>query len=173
MEGMKEITLTDGTVICVQRVGQMYLKDAVQATDDPPQPPIEEVETATGVQRLENPSHPDYLRRLQEFEANSRVYSMRVILAAGLVLDLTPEQEKQVDRMIRRLKKSAAWVQEDPDFRKVAYLEYVIGLQEADYAILAQEIVAISAPSEDGVRSAMARFRGDVPGNRHLEMAGA
>lgn len=121
-----------------------------------PKPPMQEVDYGDGEKKLEpNPSHPDYVRELEEHNIKIELLTRKMLIKRGVVCDVPMEDVEQLQ---------ADWLdltgtelpEKDP---LVAYISYIAIGSDKDMEELIYAVMRRSQPTEEAVASHQDTFQ--------------
>ncbi len=107
-----------------------------------------------------NPSHPDHVKAMQEYNLMIEQRMRRLIIKRGVVVDFTPEIEQEIEEL------RAFWAEEtegheiEETDNTVFYVTYLCFGSDADAEELLDAIMRRSQPTREDVELTKAAFRG-------------
>lgn len=130
-----------------------------------PQPkvPVIKVPTAdgSGFYDEETPSNRAYQSALQEWNQLIEEKSRILLIKQGVILDLTPSQIAEVEKL-RRFMRDTFEIELDPD-DKFCYVSFILIQSEKEYGDLANAVMSRSMPTEEAIANAIeATFQSDL-----------
>lgn len=146
---------------------QVQNKCAEELAPRKPQPPKQLVVVANGKEEeIENPTHPDYLAKLELFNlAVSTLASERLakLIAYAGIADSPPSD---IETMMELYKQTGVPVSDDP---RIFWVLMVIAPSSDDFNFLLFEIFGRSMAREGQIALWREMFRGNIPGKVDLE----
>lgn len=150
------LTLPDsGATLEYRHVSHMLLND-VQRSLKPPRPPMIEMDYGGNKKWEANPSHPDHLEALREYnnEKSERVLSIAIALGVRVMVD-----EARVNELRELLQESGVPV---PTNDKVFYVTRILCETGNDLVALRDAVIRKAQPTEGAVAESVERFPSDV-----------
>jgi len=162
----KHLIKDTGIEILIKKVSPLLMRE-FQSNFQEPKPPTQEViigdpnAKSPVVELQENPTHPEYVKALQEHNDNYEKKFQEFLINRGIVIELTEEQKQE----IKDLRKD--WMEEYgkelPGNDKYAYITNIaIGTKE-DYQELIYAVWSRTMPTPEEIEASMKSFQGDVP----------
>lgn len=134
-----------GITIHVRPVSPMLLNEARKSVQRPT-PPMQAVESADGTTRQEpNPSHPDHVAALRDYNERVGLVAQRVMIGRGVVLALSDEQRAALADL--REEMATLGVTLDSDDKLAYVLNIACGTAE-DLSELVQAITQRGQPTD-------------------------
>lgn len=154
------LTLPDsGATLEYRHVSHMLLND-VQRSIKPPRPPMIEVDYG-GNKRLEaNPSHPDHLEALREYNNDKAERVLGIAIALGVRVEVDAARVRELRELLQEAGVPT------PENDKVFYVTRVLCETGADLVALRDAVIRKAQPTEEAVAEAVERFPSDVPQGR-------
>jgi len=125
----------------------------------PPKPPVEEHEINGEIVREENPTNPEYLKEYEEYEDQFNEMVQRILMKRGVVFEMTPERQKEVDQLRQDYLDETGIEIEEKDDRFLWLYEIAIGTPQ-DLQELMEAIYSRQDVQEEDLRIAEDSFQG-------------
>lgn len=157
-----EIILSTGIVLKLKPVPPFLVRRAATALRRPIPPQIE----LDGGRKEPNPSDPDYLRELDEYESQTLEVGMKVMMIMGTEVLSLPEGvfPSDSDEWLTQIRaidiEVPAEELDDPTKRKYAWLRYYALASTADIVSVSEGLTKLSGLPEEEVKKAVESFRG-------------
>lgn len=151
------LTLPDsGATLEYRHVSHMLLND-VQRSLKPPRPPMIEMDYGGNKKWEANPSHPDHLEALREYnnDKSERVLGMAIVL--GVRVEIDRERVKELREKASEMEVVL------PESDLVLYVTRVLCETGADLIALRDAVIRKAQPTEGAVAESVERFPSDVP----------
>lgn len=153
-----ELHLSSGLLVRVKRVPPMLLADIIREIPRP-EPPTMWIEDLG--RNEANPSDPDYLDRVQTWEAQIAMAMADCFLLMGVEILELPEgiPDPKTTTWTKKFKALGRPVSSDPDLRRLLWLKYV-ALSDDDLKMVMGAVGQLSMVKEGDVAKATDLFRG-------------
>lgn len=134
--------------------------------DKKPSPPLEEVDTAAGIQLVPNEAHPEYKEALELFSVKHKMYMIACVIELGVDLEITEEQLADIARSQKKLARlmpdsGDSWTK---DFNIYNYVKTICPSID-EQAQFSNIILGINTPTLEQVQKQLDTFRPGVPGS--------
>lgn len=156
---LKPYTFKDtGREVCIKKVSPLLVME-LQKSFPPPKPPLQKVDYGDGQEHWEaNPSHPDYLQAMSDYNFAFQERLQRLMVKRGVSLTWTEEMRTEVAEL-RDFWKTEFEKELDPDDGMVYVLMICVG-SDKDLEELLEAIARRAQPTEGAVNEALNSFQG-------------
>jgi hypothetical protein len=147
-----------GITVKIRKVSPLLMME-VQKRNKPPKPPMQEVDYGDDKITYEaNPSHPDHIADLEQYNYDLEEKIRALTIKRGVVCDVPEDEIKE----LREFWKTEMGEELPEKNDKIAYISYIcIGTQE-DLEDLLSAITKRSQPTKPVIEAAKASFPDDV-----------
>lgn len=152
--------LSTGVLVAARPMNSILIYD-VQQQIQMPDVPLVQIKQRGEIKWVENPSDPDYSRRVEEVERKRNMAAMDVMIRLGIELvSPLPKDDEWLEELDGILD-LGRYRNADGDFsertKKYLYLRYVAIRTQDDYAVISRIVM----PSEEEVSEAIETFQTD------------